>query len=151
MRKRIATGSLFAAIVAALITIGPIAAGSAQGRQLVGQFCTNQNAMPKPGACIQLASDDGQTAQGYTNSPNRDLTLRPGTYWLTVTDNSTAHNFSLESPDGTDQDITGVTDTPGTMTIKINLTHGTWTLFCKPHRAMGMYLDLNVGGDGQVG
>ncbi len=37
----------------------------------------------------------------------------PGTYWLTVNDTSSAHNFVLESPDGNDQTITGITDTPG--------------------------------------
>lgn len=148
--KRIAGMLLLAALGVVAVTVGPIATGSAEGRQLVGQFCTNPNAMPKPGACIQLASD-GQTAQGYTDSPNRVLNLQPGIYWLTVTDTSTAHNFSLESPDGSDQDLTGVADTPGAVTVKVNLTHGTWVLFCEPHRAMGMYVDIEAGGEGQVG
>lgn len=119
-------------------------------RQLAGTFCTNLNAMPAPGACIQLASA-GQTAQGYTDSPERVLRLRPGVYWLTVSDTSLKHNFSLESPDGSDRALTGVEDTPGVVTFKVNLTHGTWVLFCQPHRPMGMYVDLEVGGVGQVG
>ena len=148
--KRIAGMLLLAALGVVAVAVGPIATGSAEGRQLVGQFCTNANAMPKPGACIQLSSDE-QSAQGYTDSPNRTLTLTPGIYWLTVTDNSTAHNFSLESPDGSDQDITGVADTPSAVTVKVNLSHGTWVLFCEPHRAMGMYVNIEVGGVGQVG
>jgi hypothetical protein len=144
------------ALLAALVCAAAVGAGAisvtarADGRPLTGAFCTNANAMPKPGACISLSSD-GQTAQGYTDSPNRVLTLRPGVYWLTVTDNSAVHNFSLESPDGGDADITGVADTPGSVTVMVNLTPGTWVLFCEPHRAMGMYVNIDVGGVGQVG
>jgi hypothetical protein len=144
-------GVLVAAAVAASTARAiPAGADNTDGRQLAGQFCTNPNAMPAPGACIQLAYGD-QTAQGYTDSPTRVLTLRPGIYWLTVTDTSPKHNFSLASPDGSDQDLTGVADTPGEVTVKVNLTHGTWVLFCDPHRAMGMYVDIEVGGVGQVG
>jgi hypothetical protein len=139
-----------AAVTAVLVGVGAVNGRSDDGRQLAGVFCTNPNAMPKPGACIQLSFED-KTAQGYTDSPNRVLTLRPGIYWLSVNDNATAHNYSLESPDGSDRDLTGVVDTPGWVTFKVNLTHGTWVLFCQPHRAMGMYVDLEVGGVGQVG
>jgi plastocyanin len=141
---------LSAAIVVVLVGVAAAGAESTAGRQLAGAYCSNPNAMPKPGACISL-SFDGQTAEGYTGSPNRVLTLRPGTYWLSVNDNSTAHNYSLESPDGSDQNLTGVAETPGIATVKVNLTHGHWVLFCQPHRAMGMYVDIEVGGVGQVG
>jgi plastocyanin len=146
MRRTIA---LLAALVVALAVISPAAADDG-GRQLVGEFCTNANALPKPAACISL-SYDGQTAEGYTGSPDRTLTLRPGVYWLSVNDNATAHDFSLESPDGAVQDITDVAGTPGWVTVKVNLTHGTWVLFCDPHRAYGMYVEIEVGGAGQVG
>lgn len=120
-------------------------------RQLVGEFCSNPAALPKPGACISL-SYQGQTAVGYNGSDNRLLTLRPGTYWLTVNDTSAAHNFALESPDGSDQTITGVTDTPGWVTVKETLTPGTWVLFCAAddHRGDGMYVTIQVAGDGQI-
>lgn len=139
-----------AAVVSTTLTAGPAAAESAMGRQLVGQFCSNPNAMPAPGACIAL-SFDGQTAQGYTDSPSRVLAIRPGVYWLTVTDLSAVHNFSLATPDGVAQDITGVAATPGQVTLKINFTPGTWMLFCEPHRDMGMYVDIEVSGVGQQG
>lgn len=114
-------------------------------RQLVGAFCSNPAAQPKPGACISL-SYQGQTAIGYTGSEDRLLTLQPGTYWLTVNDNSAAHNFALESPDGSVQAVTGVSDTPGWVTVKVTLTPGAWVLFCAAddHRADGMYVDLQV-------
>ncbi len=85
MRKKIAGALLLAALVAIglVATVGPIGAGAAEGRQIDGQFCTNPQALPKPGACIALSFGE-QTAQGYTDSPDRVLSLRPGTYWLTV-------------------------------------------------------------------
>jgi plastocyanin len=136
---------LAVAVLSAAMSAAPAAADSDVGRQLTGQFCTNPNALPRPGACIAL-SYAGQTAQGYTNSPDRVLMVRPGVYWLTVNDNAPVHNFSLESPTGTDTDITGVTETPGAVTVKVNLTPGTWVLFCDPHRDMGMYVDIVAGG-----
>lgn len=150
-KKRLAAALLLAASVAAVaaLTVGA-ATRSDDGRQLTGQFCTNANAMPKPGACIAL-SYDGATAQGYTDSTERTLTLRPGTYWLSVNDTSTTHNFALESPDGSDQDLTAVAEAPGWVTVKVDLAHGHYTLFCDPHRMMGMYVDIEVGGVGQVG
>jgi hypothetical protein len=152
MKNTIVVLATFAAAAAVVAGAGATGARSDEGRQLAGQFCSNANALPAPGACIQL-SDDGQTAQGYTDSPNRVLTLRPGVHWLSVTDNNTKHNFSLESPNGSDQDITGVLDTPGLVTVKVNLTPGTWVLFCAAddHRPDGMYVDIEVGGVGQVG
>ena len=57
MRKKIAGAMLLAALVAVglVVTVGPIGAGAAEGRQLDGRFCTNPNALPKPGACIALS------------------------------------------------------------------------------------------------
>jgi plastocyanin len=140
---------LLATALSTAMNAAPAAADSDMGRQLTAQYCTNPMAMPKPGACIAL-TDGVQTAHGYTDSPDRTLRTRPGTYWLTVTDNSPFHNFSLAGPDGSDTDLTGITDTPGAVTVKVNLTEGHWVLFCEPHRAMGMYVDILVGGVGQA-
>ena len=148
MRKIVGLALLAGLIATAVAGTSP--AARSDGRQLTAAYCTNPNAMPKPGACISL-SDGDQTAQGYTDSADRSIAVRPGVYWLTVDDTSSAHNFVLESPDGADQQITDVVDTPGEVTIKVDLTHGTWVLFCAPHRPMGMYVDLDVGGVGQVG
>ncbi len=134
----------------------------ADARTIDGTFCT--------GLCIHVTTSDGQTAQ----SPN-GLTLRPGTYWLTVTDTTRFHDFVLRSCPGTtspcDQNSNGdesqlttisegSTTAPVVESRKINLQHGTYRLFCNApmgsmpgmdHEAMGMYVDFSVGGVGQVG
>jgi hypothetical protein len=140
---------LLAAALALTTYVSLAAARTTDGRQLTGAFCMNPNALPKPMACIQL-SFDGRTVQGYTGSTERTISLQPGTYWLTVDDNSPSHNFSLENPDGVDQDVTGVADAPGSVTVKVHLTRGRWVLFCDPHRSFGMYVNLEVRGDGQA-
>ena len=116
------------------------------------------------------------TPRNCTPTGNGLLDLRPGTQWIAVTDNHNAHNFELRScPDSTTActdgngaetqltpicNITG-SDTPcgGTAaviisdTLKIDLKHGTYRLFCDTpgHEAAGMYVDFVVGGEGQVG
>jgi plastocyanin len=149
MRGRL-VGSVIVGFVALVAGASPITVSANEGRHAVGQFCTNPQATPKPGACISL-SFAGQTAYGYTNSPDRAIALRPGTYWFAVDDTSSAHNFALEDPNGSVQVITGVADKPGWVTVKVDLTHGTWRLLCVPHDEFGMYVDIEVGGVGQVG
>lgn len=138
-------GGVVIAVVCAMAAIP----ASADGRELVGEFCSNPHAQPKPGACMSL-SFDGQTATGYTDSPNRILELRPGTYWLNVNDNSSSHNFALQDPTGGLDVITGVADTPGWVSVKVNLTPGTWHLLCVPHDEFGMFVQIDVGGVGQL-
>src|SRR6266513_4732847 len=101
------------ALLAAFATVGALAAysvasASAGGRGLDGSFCSHAvSGSPfPPGLCIQLMFD-GQTVQGYYGSPGQ-ISLRPGNYWLTVTDNSNNHNFSLTGANGLDIDITTV-------------------------------------------
>ena len=115
MRTPLLPKSRLAAFLAALAVVGTIAAytaptASAQGRTLVGEFgfgndrtkCTD-----KAHFTINL-TEDGQSVSS----------LRPGTYWLTVTDNCANHNFELRtcpgstspcdpSSGGTEQPITG--------------------------------------------
>jgi hypothetical protein len=173
-----------AALLAALATIGAIAAyavatASAEGRTLVGEFGFDSSAASgtsyyhhcgppaNPGFAIVL-TENGQPVSS----------LRPGTYWLTVTDNCTNHNFELRSCPGYDspcdpssggveQEITPMSDpntangATGTVTVKIHLVHGTYRLFCdapvashpgQTHETFfHMYTDLAVGGVGQVG
>ena len=78
------------------------------GRMLYGTFCSHMvpDSPFPPGLCIQLAFGD-KTVQGFYNSPGR-ARLGPGTYWLTVTDNSPNHNFSLSGPKGLDEDLTTI-------------------------------------------
>ncbi len=156
-------------LLAALAIIGTIAAytaptASAEGRTLVGEFgFGNDSTDCRDTAHFSInLTEDGQPVSS----------LRPGTYWLTVTDNCANHNFELRTcPDsmspcdpnsgGTEQPITGEpAETPGTVTVKVHLVHGTYRLFCDAivaatgltHEvAFNMYADFEVGGVGQVG
>lgn len=131
-KKRAA--AVLAGLVAAGVAGGLVAApASADGRDLAASFCAHAVAGSPypPGLCIQLDAG-GQSVQGYYGSPG-SISLRPGDYWLTVTDNSNAHNFTLAGPDGSDVDITPVNNgaTPApviTETVKIHLDHGSYTL-----------------------
>lgn len=130
-------------------------AASADGRQLDGTFCSHAvPGSPYPaGLCIQLAFG-GQTVQGYYGSTGH-MDLRPGDYWLTVTDTSNAHNFTLTGQGGLDMDITPVANgsTPSiTETVKLHLEHGSYTLLCDNdgHSSAGMQITIDVGGVGQV-
>ena len=92
------------------VGVGYLASSSsAQGNTINGTFCMPTMVM----FCMQ-ATFDGQTAEGYTNH-EAALSLRPGTYSLTVDDDSTAHDFALRSclaptscaaPMGTTQELT---------------------------------------------
>lgn len=210
-RKRVA-------LLAALVTIGAIAAyvtttaSADQGRTIVGNFClSGPSGHP---FCIS-AGVNGQTpVEGYGVDGNGGichippatigpppggpaycvpsgtglLTIRPGTYWITVDDPLNTHNFELRSCPGSatpcgagqgfEQALTPVcNDDPANpdvfkcsttspypetaandivRTVKILLKPGTYRLFCDAqqpvvHENAGMYVDIEVGGVGQVG
>ena len=157
-----------------------VATASADGRTL------NANFRPStlPHLCLMLNGGIYDSATHVTGQP--DLTLRPGTYWITVTDDNNFHNFAFRSCPG--DDATAMCDngpananapvqvlsplpngsvtsdmkcsntgTSGTTTIltctyKILLKHGTYRLICQAtgHESGGMYVDIAVGGAGQV-
>ncbi len=161
--KRRLAGLLGALVVVGTFAVFAVPTASAQGRTLVGEFGFSSiaplNCKDTQHFSINL-TEDGQLVSS----------LRPGTYWLTVTDGCSNHNFELRScPDsmsacdqnsgGTEQQITGVAEMPGTVTTKIHLEHGTYRLFCDAltsggvshEAAFSMYTDFAVGGVGQVG
>jgi hypothetical protein len=124
--------------LAALSVIGAVLAGPAipaskDGRTLDGNV--------GPGFTISLSQDGHPLA---ADGPG----IRPGTYWLTVTDQSAIHNFHIFGP-GLDETVTTV-PFKGTVTLKIQLEHGTYTFQCDPHRTV-MHGSFDVGGVGQVG
>ena len=161
--------SRLAALLAALAVVGTIAAyaapaASAQGRTLVGEFGF--------GNASANCRDTTHFSINLTENGQPVSSLRPGTYWLTVTDNCANHNFELrtcpesmstcdQNSGGTEQPITGEpAETPGTVTVKVHLVHGTYRLSCDAivaatgltHEvAFSMYADFEVGGVGQVG
>jgi hypothetical protein len=170
-----------AVLLAVLVSVSAVVALSAtsawaDGRTLLGNFCTANH------TCMTV-SFDGTTVgtPTRTDATQPDLTLRPGTYWITVTDDSNFHNYSLRScpgstelctaenpaAGGTDQDLTPICNDAATgtcprtnpaanvivETVKLNLLHGTYRLFCDApgHEAAGMYVDIAVAGVGQLG
>lgn len=208
MPRRLVIGLALAVLVAA----GAVAAltpapATAQGRTIVGSFCLNDHLF-----CLSAGLEGQTPVEGYgvsstagtckappaTTDPPAGpqycvpsgtglLTLRPGTYWITVDDMMNSHNFELRScpgsttacepGQGAEQELTPIcnddpanpdvfkcsTTNPTDMavndivrTVKIDLTPGTYRIFCdavKPvvHESAGMYIDIEVGGVGQVG
>ena len=140
--------ALFAVIAA--VTVYVVTA-SASGRALEGAFCTTNTG---GFLCMSLTWDGVE----YGTRNREALSLRPGTYWITVNDPSRFHNFALRScPDsaspcgsGDVDELTTVAGTPGEVTIKLPLEHGTYRLFCTPHEGSEMFVDFAVGGVGQV-
>jgi hypothetical protein len=123
-------------VLATLVTVGAVVApagspSSTAGRHLVGTI--------GPGFTIHL-TQHGQPVES----------LRPGTYWLTVTDPSTIHNYHVLRTDqpGLDEVVTSVAFT-GTTTVKLHLEHGDYTFQCDPHKAT-MHGNFTVGGVGQT-
>jgi hypothetical protein len=201
-------------LLPALAAVGAVAAlttapASAQGRTIEGNFCLNDGRL----FCMSAGLDGQTPVEGYgvdgnggvcakppgdpsvpsgpqycVPSGTGQLTITPGTYWITVDDPLNTHNFELRScpgstaPCGPDQgselQLTPVcNDDPANpdvfkcsaanpfpenattdfvRTVKLELKPGTYRLFCdaqKPvvHENAGMYVDIRVGGVGQVG
>jgi len=82
----------------------------------------------------------GAVGPGYTISLKQNgksvKKLTAGTYTFRVADKSSMHNFELEKERGGkfEKEITDVSGT-GTTTVKIKLTKGTYTYYCKPHES----------------
>lgn len=180
------------AVVLALALAGALAvpaAASAQGRTIEASFCLSEHPF-----CLS-AGVDGQTpVEGYGVSNSEGtchtppatpdppggpqycvpsgtglLTLRPGTYWISVLDDQTKHNFALrgcpwstspctdsnpaKTPEA--QITTILEDDSQPVTIKVNLKPGWYRLFCQAdapvdHEVAGMYIDIEVSGVGRV-
>jgi hypothetical protein len=169
-------------LLAAIAAVGAIAAcaaatalagggSSTDIRTINGTFCNDAT----HSFCLE-ADFGGQQVEGFCagtisactplQNSGGTLTLRPGDYLLSVTDNSRFHDFTLrscpgsdtpcdESSGGTEQEITSDAFV-GSQTALIHLSHGTYRLFCGNdgppiHEDKGMFVDIAVGGVGQVG
>jgi hypothetical protein len=105
---------LITALAIAAVSI-PTAAPGSSGRAMV-----TLTAVVGPGFGISLRNADGTGVRH----------LDPGTYDISVTDNSMEHNFHLRGP-GVDQ-FTGLEDT-GTVSWTVTFTDGTYSYQCDPH------------------
>jgi Copper binding proteins, plastocyanin/azurin family len=61
--------------------------------------------------------------------------LRAGTYRLTVSDRSAAHNFVLEREGGAERVITSLPFV-GTKSVTVRLAKGVWKFYCEPHASV---------------
>jgi hypothetical protein len=116
--KRVLT--LLAALVVLAVTASPVAADQEHGRTIRGGFCLNDHLF-----CMSASVDGQAPVEGYgvdgnggtcakppaTTDPPAGpqycvpsgtgrLTIRPGTYWITVDDTLNSHNFELRSCPG---------------------------------------------------
>ncbi len=159
---------LFVTIAAVGVSVAFLASSSsAQDNTINGTFCMPTMVM----FCMQ-ATFDGQTAEGYTNH-EAALSLDPGTYSLTVDDDSTAHDFAIRScpgstspctagPNAPARELTSMPFNGGEVTVSLPLTAGTYRLFCDVgnggnfaltgfHEKQGMFVDIVVGADNPGG
>jgi plastocyanin len=105
---------LISIVAVAAVSIPAAATGSSSATALTG--------VVGPGFNISLKNADGTGV----------IHLDPGTYDVTVTDNSIEHNFHLQGP-GVDQKTD--VETTGTVTWTITITDGTYNYKCDAHPA----------------
>ena len=83
---------------------------------------------------------EGETGPGFEIKLRQDgedvQTLSPGTYTISVEDQSDMHNFHLIGP-GVDEEITDV-PFEGEKSVTVTLQVGTYTFQCDPHASNGM-------------
>jgi plastocyanin len=86
------------------------------------------------------AALEGETGPGFEIKLRQDgedvQTLSPGSYTISVEDQSEMHNFHLIGP-GVDEEITDV-PFEGERSVTVTLQAGTYTFQCDPHAAGGM-------------
>src|SRR5436190_15943925 len=102
------------------LLIGIVAAAAVSIPAATGSPNVTLTGVVGPGFSISLKNSNGT---GVTH-------LDPGTYDISVTDNSIEHNFHLRGP-GVDRatDIEGT----GTVTWTVTITDGTYTFVCDAH------------------
>ena len=88
----------------------------------------------------EAAALEGETGPGFEIKLRQDgedvQSLSPGTYTISVEDQSDMHNFHLIGP-GVDEEITDV-PFEGEKSATVTLQAGTYTFQCDPHAAGGM-------------
>jgi plastocyanin len=110
---------------------------------LTAAALTASLALAAPALAAQTASAPlaGSVGPGFTitlkNKVGKPVkTLKPGSYTITVKDQSTSHDFHLFGP-GVKNVITTV-PFKGTKKVTVTLKAGKYTFQCDPHAASGM-------------
>jgi plastocyanin len=130
--------------VALAFAVGAAACGGDDDDSAAGDTTTEQTTLEE----TTTADDDGQasgtlegeTGPGFEIKLRQDgedvQTLAPGSYTISVEDQSDTHNFHLVGP-GVDEEITDVPFS-GEKSVTVTLQAGTYTFQCDPHAASGM-------------
>lgn len=96
---------------------------------------------PTAFAALSATKITGTTGPGFTitvkKAGKRVKTLTAGTYSLSVSDKSNAHDFWITGPGIRNKQVTGLAFT-GTKTVTVKLKKGRYEYYCKPHRSLGM-------------
>jgi plastocyanin len=78
----------------------------------------------------------GTVGPGFTITLKRFnkrlVSLKAGTYSITVVDKSNIHNFHLRGPGRVNREITGI-GFVGTKTVRVKLVKGIYRFVCDPH------------------
>jgi len=78
----------------------------------------------------------GKVGPGFTINltklGKKVITLKAGTYSITVSDKSNIHNFHLRGPGAVNKEITSI-GFVGTKTVVVRLVRGTYKYVCDPH------------------
>jgi plastocyanin len=139
-------------LVALVLTLGVAACGGDDDSTAGGDTTTEQTTLEETtteettteGTTTdddgEAAALEGETGPGFEIKLRQDgedvQTLSPGTYTISVEDQSDMHNFHLIGP-GVDEEITDV-PFEGEKSATVTLEAGTYTFQCDPHAAGGM-------------
>jgi azurin len=102
---------------------------------------------PTAFAVLSATKLSGTTGPGFTitlkKAGKKVTKLTAGTYTITVSDKSSAHNFVLTGPGVKNKVITGL-GFKGSKTVTVKLKKGKYEYYCTPHRSSGMRGFLTV-------
>jgi plastocyanin len=129
-------------LAASVLSLGAAACGgddSTAGDATTDQTTTTEETTTGGGGEGSGALE-GETGPGFEIKLRQDgedvQTLSPGTYTISVEDQSDMHNFHLIGP-GVDEEITAV-PFEGEKSVTVTLQAGTYTFQCDPHASSGM-------------
>jgi plastocyanin len=142
-------------VAAALLAAGTACGGDDDASSGAGDTTTEQTTTLEETTTEETTTSDddeseatleGETGPGFEIKLRRDgedvTTLSPGTYTISVEDQSSMHNFHLIGP-GVDEEITDV-PFEGEKSVTVTLQAGEYTFQCDPH-ASSMNGTFTVG------
>jgi hypothetical protein len=117
-----------AALLILLVLVGLAVAGCGGGDDNVENPATDATTQASGGGGKIL---NGSVGPGFDISLEGTDGLTAGSYTLVINDQSSAHNFHLTGPDGSD--LSTDVQAEGEQTFEIELQAGEYTFVCDPH------------------